>query len=164
MRNENPASTSYLHSAIISSNTATTITYTVPFRNPPLVFNIGDAFAVRKVLISTRSGWSRQGRSGWCKRSTRHWPNQQQETCFSWNNKNTDTNQVYRIHQRDANHSRRLRLHQSRCWTASQSNPGTSEGGISCQREWRICLYSRIYVSASFGGRWPSHTSSPVPL
>ena len=27
----------------------------------------------------------------------RDWPNQQQETCFSWNNKNTDTDQVYGI-------------------------------------------------------------------
>ena len=27
----------------------------------------------------------------------RDWPNQQQETCFSWNNKNTDTAQVYGI-------------------------------------------------------------------
>ena len=24
----------------------------------------------------------------------RFWPNEQQETCFSWNNKNTDTGQV----------------------------------------------------------------------
>src|SRR6478672_570895 len=61
LRNENPASTSYRHSALISSNTATTITYTMPFRSPQLVFNVGDAFAVRKVLISLDQGGRGKG-------------------------------------------------------------------------------------------------------
>jgi hypothetical protein len=77
------------------------------------VFHSGDAFSIRKVLIAldqngrgkgdviaarghrkrrTLDGLPRNAAPG-----TRHWPNQQQETCFSWNNKNTDTGQVYGI-------------------------------------------------------------------
>jgi hypothetical protein len=97
LRNENPASSSYLHSALISSNTATTITYTLPFRKPQLVFNNGDAFAVRKVLIALDQGGRGKGDLISATDSRRHYPNQQREPCFSWNNKNTDTNHVYGI-------------------------------------------------------------------
>ena len=115
VRNDHVGSACYLHSAYISDNTATRITYYYggPGRGAPLVFHSGDAFSIRKVLIAldqngrgkgdviaarghrkrrTLDGLPRNAAPG-----TRHWPNQQQETCFSWNNKNTDTGQVYGI-------------------------------------------------------------------
>ena len=115
VRNDHVGSACYLHSAYISDNTATRITYYYggTGRGAPLVFHSGDAFSIRKVLIAldqngrgkgdviaarghrkrrTLDGLPRNAAPG-----TRHWPNQQQETCFSWNNKNTDTGQVYGI-------------------------------------------------------------------
>ena len=54
IRNDNPAAACYLKSAYISANTATTITYYYyngGDRGPPLVFNSGDAFSIRKVIV-----------------------------------------------------------------------------------------------------------------
>ena len=69
----------------------------MPFRDPLLVFNLGDAFAVRKVLISLDQGGRGKGDLVGANDPSPHWPNQQRETCFSWNNKNTDTTHVYGI-------------------------------------------------------------------
>ena len=54
VRNDNPAAAPYLHSAYISDNTTTTITYYYggTGRGAPLVFNSGDAFSIRNVLIA----------------------------------------------------------------------------------------------------------------
>ena len=98
VRNDNPAAPPYLHSSLIISNSATTITYSYPFRVPQLEFNIGDAFSVRKVLIALDQGGRGKGDLISSKDSPRHYPNQQREPCFSWNNKNADTNHVYGIH------------------------------------------------------------------
>ena len=94
-----PASACYLHSAYISDNTATTITYYYggAGRGAPLVFNSGDAFSIRKVLIALDQNGRGKGDLITSSSGPRDWPNQQQETCFSWNNKNTDTDQVYGI-------------------------------------------------------------------
>ena len=90
------ASACYLHSAYISDNTTTTITYYYggPGRGAPFVFNSGDAFSIRKVLIALDQNGRGKGDLITSSSGPRDWPNQQQETCFSWNNKNTDTNQV----------------------------------------------------------------------
>ncbi len=99
VRNDHVGSVCYLHSAAILSNTATTITYYYyggGDRGAPLLFNAGDEFSIRNVLI----GLDQNGRgkddllTG--NKQPRFWPNQQQETCFSWNNKNADTGQVLR--------------------------------------------------------------------
>jgi hypothetical protein len=112
VRNDHVGSACYLHSAYISDNTATRIIYYYggPGRGAPLVFDSGDEFSVRKVLVAldqngrgkgeliAARGTRRRGKGNViAARETRHWPNQQQETCFSWNNKNTDTGQVYGI-------------------------------------------------------------------
>ena len=55
-------------------------------------------FSIRKVLIALDQNG--RGKGDLITSSSvdpEYWPNQQQETCFSWNNKNTDTNQVYGI-------------------------------------------------------------------
>ena len=100
VRNDNPAAARYLHSAYISDNTATTITYYYggTGRGAPLVFNSGDAFSIRKVLIALdQNGRGKGDLIASASLRPAYWPNQQQETCFSWNNKNTDTGQVYGI-------------------------------------------------------------------
>ena len=97
VRNDNAASACYLHSAAIISNTATTITYYYHSggdRGAPLLFNSGDEFSIRKVLIGLDQNGRGKGDLVKYKSSPRFWPNQQQETCFSWNNKNADTGQV----------------------------------------------------------------------
>ena len=94
VRNDHVGSAGYLHSAFIVSNTATTITYyyQASQANPPLVFNTGDEFSIRKVLIGLDQNG--RGKGDLVNINVRTWPNQQQETCFSWNNRNTDTGQV----------------------------------------------------------------------
>ena len=99
IRNDHVGSACYLHSAAILSNTATTITYIYyggGDRGAPLLFNAGDEFSIRNVLI----GLDQNGRGKGdliTSSSPRFWPNEQQETCFSWNNKNADTGQVLRF-------------------------------------------------------------------
>ena len=98
LRNENPASTSYRHSALISAKYRHhDYLLLCCCRDPLLVFNLGDAFSVRKVLISLDQGGRGKGDLVGANDPSPHWPNQQRETCFSWNNKNTDTTQVYGI-------------------------------------------------------------------
>ena len=60
------ASECYLHSAYIIDNTATTITYYYYGAGigAPLVFNSGDEFSIRKVLIALDQSWTRQRRFG----------------------------------------------------------------------------------------------------
>jgi hypothetical protein len=99
VRNDNPSAQCYLHSAYISSNTTDTISYYyygAGDRGFPLIFNAGDAFSVRKVLIALDQAGRGKGDliSSTVTPDQRHWPNQNQEPCFSWNNKNTDTGQV----------------------------------------------------------------------
>ena len=81
----------------IVNNTTTTITYYYggTGRGAPLVFNSGDEFSIRKVLIGLDQNGRGKGDLITSSSGPRDWPNQQQETCFSWNNKNTDTGQVY---------------------------------------------------------------------
>src|SRR5437762_6692788 len=98
VRNDHVGSVCYLHSAAILSNTATTITYYLYLggdRGPPLLFNSGDQFSIRNVLIGLdQNGRGKGDLLVTGQRQPRFWPNQQQETCFSWNNKNADTGQV----------------------------------------------------------------------
>ena len=61
------------------------------------MFNSGDEFSIRKVLIALDQNGRGKGDLITSSSGPRDWPNQQQETCFSWNNKNTDTDQVYGI-------------------------------------------------------------------
>jgi hypothetical protein len=54
VRNDHVGSACYLHSAAILSNTATTITYyyySGGDRGAPLLFNSGNQFSIRNVLI-----------------------------------------------------------------------------------------------------------------
>ena len=54
VRNDHAGAACYLHSAAILSNTATTITYyhySAGDRGAPLLFNVGDEFFIRNVLI-----------------------------------------------------------------------------------------------------------------
>src|SRR5262249_18383933 len=96
VRNDHVGSPCFGKSANVISNTATTINYyfySGGDRGAPLIFNHGDEFSIRKVLI----GLDQNGRGkGVLKTANqpKFWPNEQQETCFSWNNKNTDTGQV----------------------------------------------------------------------
>jgi hypothetical protein len=96
LRNDHVGSACYLHSAYIIDNTATTITYyfyTAGDRGAPLLFNAGDEFSVRKVLVALdQSGRGKGDLIG--ASEPRRWPNQQPEPLFSWNNKNADTGQV----------------------------------------------------------------------
>ena len=90
----------YLHSAYIIDNDATTITYyyyNSGDRGAPLVFNSGDEFSVRRVLVALDQAGRGKG-DLITARGPRHWPNQQQEPCFSWNNKNADTGQALGFH------------------------------------------------------------------
>ena len=90
----------YLHSAYIIDNDATTITYyyyNSGDRGAALVFNSGDEFSVRRVLVALDQAGRGKG-DLITARGPRHWPNQQQEPCFSWNNKNADTGQVLGFH------------------------------------------------------------------
>jgi len=99
VRNDHVGSACYLHSSYIVDNTATTITYSyygVGDRGAPLRFNNGDEFSIRNVLIALDQNGRGKGNLI-SATGPRHWPNQQQETCFSWNNKNTDTGQVLGI-------------------------------------------------------------------
>jgi hypothetical protein len=98
IRNDHAGAACYLHSAAILSNTATTITYYYyggRDRGAPLLFNAGDEFSIRNVLIGLdQNGRGKGDLITSSKHQPRFWPNQQQETCFSWNNKNADTGQV----------------------------------------------------------------------
>ena len=97
IRNDHVGSPCYLKSAAILGNTATTITYYLLRR-----WRSRRAASVqcrRRILDPQRvdragSEWTRQRRSAYRQKQPRFWPNQQQETCFSWNNKNADTGQV----------------------------------------------------------------------
>lgn len=60
------------------------------------MFNAGDQFSIRKVLIGLDQNGRGKGDLLTGRKQPRFWPNQQQETCFSWNNKNADTGQVLR--------------------------------------------------------------------
>src|SRR5262249_54306985 len=97
VRNDHVGSACYLHSAFIISNTSTRIIYfyQASQTDAPLVFNSGDEFSIRKVLIALDQNGRGKGDLVNTNRA-RAWPNQQQETCFSWNNQNTDTGQVLR--------------------------------------------------------------------
>src|SRR5215831_10262264 len=99
VRNDHVGSACYLHSAYISDNSTTRITYYYggPGRGAPLVFHTGNEFSIRKVLIALDQNGRGKGDLITDSSGPRDWPNQQQETCFSWNNKNTDTGQVYGI-------------------------------------------------------------------
>ena len=95
IRNDHVGSACYLKSAAIISNTATTITYyyySAGDRGPPLLFNVGNEFSIRNVLIGLDQNG--RGKGDLINTNTPAWPNEQQETCFSWNNKNTVTGQV----------------------------------------------------------------------
>src|SRR5436190_2106468 len=97
IRNDHLGAPCYQRSAAILSNTATTITYYYygsGDRGPPLLFNSGDQFSIRNVLIGLDQNGRGKGDLLTGQKQPRFWPNQQQETCFSWNNKNTDTGQV----------------------------------------------------------------------
>ena len=102
IRNDHAGAACYLHSAAILSNTATTITYyyySSGDRGAPLLFNAGDEFSIRNVLIGLDQNGRGKGDLLTGNKQPRFWPNQQQETCFSWNNKNADTGQVLRYRQ-----------------------------------------------------------------
>ena len=97
IRNDHVGSPCYLKSAAILKNTATTITYYFyggGDRGAPLLFNVGDEFSIRNVLIALDQNGRGKGDLLTGNKQPRFWPNQQQETCFSWNNKNADTGQV----------------------------------------------------------------------
>ena len=97
IRNDHVGSPCYLKSAAILSNTATTIRYYYyggGDRGAPLLFNVGDEFSIRNVLIGLDQNGRGKGDLLTGAKQPRFWPNQQQETCFSWNNKNADTGQV----------------------------------------------------------------------
>jgi hypothetical protein len=96
VRNDHVGSACYLHSAFVINNTVTRITYYYygsGDRGAPLVFNLGDEFSIRKVIV----GLDQNGRGKGDlvhPNNPRFWPNQQQETCFSWNNRNSGSGQV----------------------------------------------------------------------
>ena len=98
IRNDHAGAACYLHSAAILRNTATTITYYYygsRDRGAPLLFNAGDEFSIRNVLIGLdQNGRGKGDLITSSKHQPRFWPNQQQETCFSWNNQNANTGQV----------------------------------------------------------------------
>jgi hypothetical protein len=99
VRNDHVGSACYRHSSYIVDNDATTIIYAYyggGDRGAPLVFNSGEEFSIRKVLIALDQNGRGKG-DLISVRGPRRWPNQQQETCFSWNNENTDTGQVLGI-------------------------------------------------------------------
>src|SRR5262249_41379596 len=95
VRNDNPANPAYLKSSFITSNTATTISYLTEDLGILLTFNTGDAFSIRKVLITIDQCGRGKGDLVGNGDAPRHWPNQQQETCFSWNNVNPATGVAY---------------------------------------------------------------------
>ena len=85
LRNDHVGSACYLHSAYIIDNTATTITYyyyTAGDRGAPLLFNAGDEFSVRKVLVALDQAGRGKG-DLIASMETRRWPNQQREPLFS---------------------------------------------------------------------------------
>src|SRR6516162_644385 len=99
VRNDHVGSACYRHSSYIVDNDATTIIYSHyggGDRGASLVFNIGQEFSIRNVLIALDQNGRGKG-DLISVTGPRHWPNQQQETCFSWNNENTDTGQVLGI-------------------------------------------------------------------
>ena len=55
---------------------------------------VGNQFSIRNVLIGLDQNGRGKGDLVTGQKQPRFWPNQQQETCFSWNNKNADTGQV----------------------------------------------------------------------
>ena len=91
--------------------------------------------------------------------SPRHYPNQQREPCFSWNNKYTDTNHVTGFA------SGMPTIHEGSDYInlgaglAANLNPGPGSGGVSCQREWGHCLYPGICISASSGKRFHAYAN-----
>jgi cell division septation protein DedD len=95
VRNDNPANPAYHHASHIENNTATTISYRVGDRPPILAFNTGDTFSIRRLLISLDQNGRGKGDLIHSNDSPRHWPNQQQERCFSWNNKDPGFGYVY---------------------------------------------------------------------
>jgi hypothetical protein len=105
VRNDNPAAACYLKSSFIKGNTVTTITYAMGDAGPRLLFNTGDAFSIRKPLITVDQCGRGKGDLVSAGKQPRHWPNQQQETCFSWNDVHTDgtaiglTSNMPTIHQ-----------------------------------------------------------------
>src|SRR5205814_5768290 len=97
VRNDHVGSPCFLKSAAILENTETTIRYYYyggGDRGPALLFNVGDEFSIRNVLIALDQNGRGKGDLLTGAKQPRFWPNEQQETCFSWNNKNTDTGQV----------------------------------------------------------------------
>ena len=97
IRNDHVGSPCYLKSAAILGNTDTTIRYyyySSGDRGPALLFNVGDEFSIRNVLVGLDQNGRGKGDLLTGQKQPRFWPNQQQETCFSWNNKNADTGQV----------------------------------------------------------------------
>ncbi len=166
MRNDHVGSACYLHSAFIVDNNATTITYYyygAGDRGALLLFNSGDEFSIRNVLIALDQTGRGKGDlitgNNADHRCTGLISNRR--PVFHGTTRTLTRVKCWVLAKLNSNSTRRFGLHQSRCWTASQSNPGTSDGGVSCRREWWVCLYSRIYVSASFGDRWANSYAHP---
>ena len=127
----------------------------------PLVFNSGDQFSIRKVLIALDQNGRGKGDLINSVRDHGTWPNQQQETCFSWNNKNTDTGQVlgYRHHNSNQ-HAGSDYVNLGAGLPANQipaqvtaAYPAGVNGGSAYNHEY--------HVSASFGDRRPKSHAHP---
>ncbi len=95
--NTNPASRCYNHSAYIVSNSANTITYAYypgGDRGAPLVFNVGDSYAIYRVLTALDQNGRGKG-DLISADSVPAWPNQALEPCFSWNNFHSPSGHAY---------------------------------------------------------------------
>ena len=93
--NTNPASTAYLHSSFIISNTSNTITYyfySSGDRGAPLLFNTGDSYEIYRVLVAMGQGGQGKGDliAGNPPVNTltgiQSWTHNALEPMFSWNN------------------------------------------------------------------------------
>jgi hypothetical protein len=95
--NTNPVSACYLHSSFIISNTSNTITYYFyPFsdRGAPFIFNVGDTYAIYRVLTALDQNGRGKG-DLISVQGPPAWPNEAREPCFSWNNEHTPTGHAY---------------------------------------------------------------------